>query len=1630
MSLTRAFVKNRHAVWALALAAAIFGSLAYARMPMQLFPDTAPPLVNVLTLYPGASASDVADDLSRPLEEEFAAVEGIVNVKSSSQDNISTVTVEFQYHRDVNQAALDLQNAIARIRDSLPQGIKEPQVLKFSTNDRPIITLGVAAKDLKEARRLAEDVISPRLQRQAGVAAVDVFGGAVRAVVVDVDLRRAKAYRLPLAKIVDVIRRQNVTLPAGSLRTSTSQTSFRVEARVHDLQQLARLPITLPDGSRHLLSDLATLKEGTLDDDSKFAIDGKRYIALAVYKTEEGNTVDVVDAVIAMTKVLQGEYPGFTFTVGEESGTFTKTSISNLLGNIGQALILASIVIFLFIGKTKLSLVAMVSMPLSYGITFALMKLSGTEFNMVTLSAVILAVGMVVDASVVVLENIDRRRKIDGLDAEEAAIQGTDEVRLPVFAGTATTLAVLVPLLFTGGFTGKTFGPLAMTLLFAFSSSVVVALVLVPVLAVYTGGESRIDDIGSKIASPFSWLMDRLRDFYLLMLRGAMRFRLLTVGLGLLLLVGGVRIIASQGMETLPKMDGGNFYISLETPSGSSITETERVVREVEAIIGKEKEVRKIQSQVGFEAGMKSSASSGARGPTQGFITVTLTDRTSRDESIWDIEARVRLKLQRVPGIRVLTVRELGNTAKATTVAPIVVRISGADPLVLDKLGDEVLARLSTVDSVVEPVRNWRTDKRELKVVIDRLRAGQAGASPASIARQMQMGAVGAPAGEFYGRAGSPIPVWVRYARPEGVGSEQLLDYPILVPGSSSTIPLRAVASLSPSVGRGVVTREDQAATLDVTAFVAGRTMSFVLADVERSLKPIKAPAGYHIMLTGEKKDLGESKKELGGALLISLLAVYLLLVAQLRSFIHPLTIMMSIPLSLIGVALALLVTGKPASMPVMVGMILLVGTVVNNAIILIDFIRQAREGGTEVKEAIVDSVKTRFRPIMMTSLSTIVGMIPLAAEWALGAERFAPLAVAVIGGMSAATLLTLVMIPVLYSLSESLKSGLGRLFRSLRPQSSSALLIVLAGASFAGAALTLPANAHANVHAQGERRLSVDQAFTLATASSEALKSVGEERLSATARRKSARGRLLPQLSAQARYSRLSSVEPGAITMPQLVPGAPAQTMQLGEKITDVFFMRLSLSQPLFSGFGIINHYRASKTGETILRRQETRQRQDLRLQVERSYFALYKARLFESVTARYLSFVEDHLAKVKILGAAGRSTQLAVTKARARRAEVQTTLLKAKIGVHRGALALNMLLGLSADTKVMLASQPSVPKLEAVGTGADLQRKALQERPVLLIAQDRTKQATQRAKSAGAGLWPHLALQAGVNLASPNERYFPPKNEFNGSWDVSLVVSWTAWDWGKTWYQKQAAEADVRRARLGLKGLQRAVSLEVAQLRSGLPNYLQQIAAAEQAVVAAKDALDVASSLFAAGRVASTEASRAPRCWTTDSPSPGPAPPSWKRRSKPTSPRSSSAARRAAGRFARPTAPRSTEPFPCTPYDKNHKSRRERSTSPAKMCSHLPLRCSVHLAQASAGLALGSQRLDALDLGACPMLSGAEGSHVSHAGHALGRTSVLLLLKCRGTPKARRRRGAAGRQKTRMRHQPLCRGPSSDPG
>lgn len=1024
MNLAEFSIKNKYTIFAVIIATLLFGIYAGKTLKMELFPDTSPPLINVVTAYPGVSAKDIVKDVSKPMEEEFATVEGVKKIKSTSQDGISIIKVEFHYGRDVDIAAVDIQNTINRIKRELPGGIQEPQVMKFSTSNKPVITYAVQSKQVSLAavRDLSENEIKTALQTVNGAAAVDVFGGYKGQVNVFVDKRKLEALNIPLVQITTAISGQNASASGGRISGEDQELLIRLVQEYANPEELRNTVISNKNGNLIYLKDVASVDASGEERRSEYRYNGEAAIALQVIKRDDANTVEVVELVKEKIEELEKRYPYLEFKAADDDSVFTKQVVENMTGSVRDAVILTTIIIMISIVSLSESMIVSLSMPISFMATLGLMKLSGMELNLITLSGLILAVGIVVDDSIIVLENIMRHHRDFKKDLKTAAIDGAREIFLADVAGTTTTAIVLVPLLFIEGFVGKVFGPLSLTLIYALGVSLIVSLTVIPLFTVLIGGRSwpRLQKITVKLASPYTNFMNGLRDFYTWILSGALKHRWLSIMLALVLFVLGMQLLKNIGMEVLPKLDAGTFSVSLQASPGTSLTKTSEITQQVEKIIASEKDVKFYSTRIGYEPGSHFLGDTGALGVTQANITVNLSTRKERKETIWQIEERIRKNISTVPGIETFVVKESGGTAISTTAAPIDIRISGQDPEIASSLANDVQAKISKVPGAVNLYQSWSLNNPEIHVSVNEKRAAELGLTPTGIIKEVFASLEGAPASEIKSDIRKDTRILVRY-RPEDRTSLDNLTGVMLFTPTGARVPLRDVAEIESSRGANVVTRENLQPTIDVLGYTFGRTFSHVTADIGKELANIPVPDGYSITITGEQTDLQESMGDLLFSLALAVMAVYLLLVAQFRSFIHPITIMVAVPLVLIGVSLALLLTNKAVSMSVMLGLILLVGTVVNNSIMLIDFIIRARNDGKTRYEAIIDSVSVRFRPIMMTAMSQLAGMFPLATGMALGSERFAPLATAVIGGILTATLLTMIVVPVVYSLFDDL---------------------------------------------------------------------------------------------------------------------------------------------------------------------------------------------------------------------------------------------------------------------------------------------------------------------------------------------------------------------------------------------------------------------------------------------------------------------------------------------------------------------------------------------------------------------------------------------------------------------------------
>jgi len=1045
MNLTGFSLKNPYAVIALVLVVVALGAFAFFRTPTDLFPNTVPPQVVVVTVEPGAAARDIADKVTQVLEKEINTIGGLKKVVSTSRDEVSSINAEFYYSKPIGEAVQDVQNALSRIRPDLPGDILEPRIYRISDATRPLTTVALSPKadsikTLSDIRLLAENQIMDEILRLPGIADVDVFGSHKPEVKVWLQRDRMAANNISLDEVLGVLAQQNVSAPAGTIYSSKKEYLVKTTGEFANLEQIRDLPIRKSRQGYVRISDVAWVTLSEHEQRSLYHGNGKEAIAINVMRPDNGPTVAAIKTFKKFLSRLKVQYPDINFEVTDDQQPIIDINVHGMRQSLIQAVILTVIVIFVFLADTRAAMVVSVSIPLAFLCSLTVLWFSSYTLNMVTLSGLIIAVGMVVDASIVVLENIYRHYcEMKHPDALVAAREGASEVALAITAGMLTTVIVLVPVMFTGGYTQQVMRPLNMMISSTLVASLLIALTVIPLMAsrlLARPHEHR--NIIERLFGNTDKGVSALTKFYIAILRKALRWRAATLLIAAAFFILTMKIVPPlNGGELMTPMDTGIAIVEFDTPTSYKVAEVEKVLTNVEAMIYEQPGIEMVSSVVGSEPGQISFGGGGATAQSA-KMTIHMIDRKHRKETIWQIEDKWRKALRTTPGVRSFRVTEYGATPLSTTKAPLDIIISGPEPEVISRLADRCLDALKGLPGLVDVRRSWYFDKREHDVVVDPALARLYGTSPAQVASQLKTAVKGIAATAMRLRGFIDIPILVQYANEDIHEPQQVND--VYVSTALGQVPLRALASLKTSLDQPFITREKLQNTIDVTGGNRTYTIAQVAKMAHKRVSKIKPPEGYAIQVSGTASDMKTGKQEMGKALMTGLVLLYMLLIAMFKSFRHPLTIMAAIPLAIAGAMWGLLLFDKPMCKPATMGLILLGGTVVNNSILLLDFILNARKRGVEKDEAIVQSVQLRIRPILMTTVSTIVGLTPLIFEMAVGLERMSPLGIVAASGLLIGTFLTMIVIPVVYSTLDTIAVGLGRMVRWLLAQEKTAI--------------------------------------------------------------------------------------------------------------------------------------------------------------------------------------------------------------------------------------------------------------------------------------------------------------------------------------------------------------------------------------------------------------------------------------------------------------------------------------------------------------------------------------------------------------------------------------------------------------
>ena len=1019
------YLANPHLVSSLILLAVALGIIGFKAMPLNLFPDANYPVIAVIIPWPGAAAGDVEDKVTRIVEKELSTIDLVRKVRSVSQNEMAAVSVEFEYDKGLAAAATDAANVLKRIEAKLPETIRPAEIFRVSDATNPVFTLALSPKegsrlDLAKIRQLADNELREEFLRIPEVAVVEVFGGYFPELEVAVDPLRLQAHNLSLEQVIMALRAANINIPDGLIIRKEGQVLVKTAGEILEKGRLATIVVGHEAGGDVHLGDVAAVSTSFHERQSLYRGNGRPAIGLNILRAEKGHVTTTIQAVEAALPGIRAAYPAVEIEIADSQKFIIDTSIDNMIEALRDAIIMTIGVIFLFLANIRLSLLAAVSIPFTYFLTFACMYVLGYELNIVTLTAVIVAVGLLLDDTIVVIENIERHYRQEDIPIRRAVAQGLNEILKADWSGTYTTVIVLLPIMFVGGYVQKILRPFTVVLALSLLASFIISVTIIPLLAPFIirkkSGNSRFEKFIGVLSNR---LLEPVRNFFASLIHQALTHKLLFILPVIALLVISMRLVMPlAGRDLMPPMDTGIIKIAFEAEANSSLAAVEEIAQAVEERLLRQKGVKIVSTTVGSEPGVISFGT--GRIPQQGMITAHFSDRFHRNRTIWEIEEELRRECSAIPGIRNLDIYDFGATPLSSIAAPVDIMITGHDPRVLDRLAAEVEQRLLTVAGLTGVSRSWTLDKTELLIEVDQEKAAIYGLGPAAISRELTAALAGSPASVLRVPGEDGYLVRVRYP-PEARNSIAALA-DIYIASAQGPVPLRELVSFRKTRTRTRFTRQELTPAVDVYGYRETMAITHLQAGIDKALAGLSVPPGYKISHEGEIKNMSEAGGRLARALGLAVILLYFSLAPTFRSWLSPVTIMMAIPLAMIGAAWGLVLVGRHACMPANMGMILLAGIVVNNSILLIDFIEKARAGGMARREAIEQAVRVRTRPILMTAMSTIVGMLPIAAQRAIGLERLSPLAVVAIGGLFVATFLTLIYVPVFYELFDRLK--------------------------------------------------------------------------------------------------------------------------------------------------------------------------------------------------------------------------------------------------------------------------------------------------------------------------------------------------------------------------------------------------------------------------------------------------------------------------------------------------------------------------------------------------------------------------------------------------------------------------------
>jgi HAE1 family hydrophobic/amphiphilic exporter-1 len=987
-----------------------FGLFGLARLKIDLYPDVSFPVIAIITTYTGVAPADMETLVTKPIEEAVASVENIKHIRSQSKLGASLVLAEFDWGIDIDESEKDIRNNIDFIREYLPDEATEPLIVAFDPQKMPILFMSVSGPmGPAELKELSENKIKPALERIVGVASAETAGGLERQIQVQIDPAKLHAQGVSLDAIISALRRENLQVPAGKIDEGETEFSVRTLSEYSSVEQIADTVIGYREDTPIYISNVAQV-EDTYEELTRIVRNNRKPgILLIVSKNSAANTVQVADRVTEeLPKIVRSQPEGVKIGVIFNQADFIKKSISNLSSTAVQAFLLAGLVLLFFLHNIRASVIVALTIPISIVVTFAVLDLAGLTLNMMSMAGLALAVGMLVDNAIVVLENIFRHSG-QGESSMESAEKGTREVATAIIASTLTTISVFFPVLFVPGIAGVMFNDMALTICFSLFCALLVSLTLIPLLSsrFLRVGSEQMNKFSGRLSFAISSGLQGMITGYSRSLNWCLNHRKTTLSIALISFGASLGLTPRLGMDFFPKMDQAQFQIQLERAPGTSLKSAEKTFQRVEDII--HNTIPELKNQ-NTDLGVGEAFGAFAKGSYAGEIRVSLLDKEERERSQAEIETALREKLEQIPGITfsISQGQFLGEEGD------LIVYLYGEDLDAAQIFSDKIKGIIKDIPGTVDVTTSMESGRPELQIELDRDRISVLGLSANQVANAVSTFIKGTVASLFRDR-GEEYDILVRLD-PRYREQTAILENLFVANPRGEQIPLSSIVRVRQGVSPTSVLRRDQQRVVNISVTVQGRSLGEVAREVEERLDEMEMPSDFSYEIGGSAEDMRASFKWMGVAFGGAALIVYMVMASLYESFMAPFIIFLTIPLAVVGVIVMLFVTGTSLSVVAFIGVIMLAGIVVNNSIVLVDYINQLRARGHSLRDAVVEGGRTRLRPILMTALTTILALTPLALGLGSGGESWAPMARSVIGGLSASTLLSLFVIPVIYT--------------------------------------------------------------------------------------------------------------------------------------------------------------------------------------------------------------------------------------------------------------------------------------------------------------------------------------------------------------------------------------------------------------------------------------------------------------------------------------------------------------------------------------------------------------------------------------------------------------------------------------